>query len=66
MIVRLPTDGIHTVSKSSKDDLIRFGVKNDVKITIVPNAIQFRSHDDVEYGNFALFIGRLTLLGKSL
>lgn len=59
IIVRLPTDGIHTVSQSSKDDLIRFGVKNDVKITIIPNAIQFPSHDDVEYGNFALFIGRL-------
>lgn len=62
IIVRLPAVGIHTVSESSKDDLIRFGVNDSAIIKIVPNAVDFRRLDavhDVQYGRFALFIGRL-------
>jgi glycosyltransferase involved in cell wall biosynthesis len=62
IMVRLPAIGIHTVSESSKDDLIRFGVKDSSKIKIVSNAVDFRrlhAANDVQYGGFALFIGRL-------
>lgn len=62
MMVRLPAVGIHTVSEASKDDVIRFGAKDSSKIKVVPNAVDLRCLDpvhDVQYGNFALFIGRL-------
>ena len=62
-IIRLPADGIHTVSESSKDDLIRFGIKDSAKISIIPNAVDLRhfvdKSDNVQYENFVLFIGRL-------
>ena len=63
IIVRLPSDGIHTVSNSSKEDLIKFGIKDSSKITMIPNGIDIDcaafNTTQCRYHNFALFIGRL-------
>jgi glycosyltransferase involved in cell wall biosynthesis len=59
--IKLPTDVIHTVSNSSKDDLIKFGAKS--KIKVIPNGVSLLSDgavmSTVEYQNYVLYIGRL-------
>ncbi len=58
---KVPADIIHAVSYATKEDLIRFNVKN--KIVVIPNGINLRNYDDFElehdYQNYILFIGRL-------
>jgi glycosyltransferase involved in cell wall biosynthesis len=59
--IKMPTDIIHTVSNSSKDDLINFGANS--KIEVIPNGVDLFSYPNnqstIEYQNFVLFIGRL-------
>jgi glycosyltransferase involved in cell wall biosynthesis len=59
--IKMPTDIIHTVSKCSKDDLIKFGAKATIKV--IPNGVDILSYTNnqstIEYQNYVLFIGRL-------
>jgi glycosyltransferase involved in cell wall biosynthesis len=59
--VKMPTDIIHTVSDSSKEDLIKFGTTSPIKV--IPNGLDLstygRFETGIEYQNFVLFIGRL-------
>jgi glycosyltransferase involved in cell wall biosynthesis len=59
--IRMPTDVIHTVSDSSKEDLVKFGTTSPIKV--IPNGLDLSPYDrfeaGVEYQNFVLFIGRL-------
>jgi glycosyltransferase involved in cell wall biosynthesis len=59
-IVRLPAAKIVTVSQSSMDDLVGFGVPPG-KVTMVPNAVYLDSNlrEGLQYENLALFLGRL-------
>lgn len=63
VIIRLPAQAIHTVSEASKEDMMRFGVKDHSKIGVVPNGVNLKGHlhneENIEYQDFALFIGRL-------
>jgi glycosyltransferase involved in cell wall biosynthesis len=61
--VRAPSSVIHTVSSTSKDDLIKFGARPG-KIRIIPNGLDLKSYcrrstSQIEYHDFFLFIGRL-------
>jgi glycosyltransferase involved in cell wall biosynthesis len=59
--VKMPTNIIHTVSDSSKEDLVRFGTTSPIKV--IPNGLDLPSYtkfgSDIEYQNFVLFVGRL-------
>jgi glycosyltransferase involved in cell wall biosynthesis len=64
MINGLPVDLVHTVSNSSKEDLIKFdAAKDGSKILMVPNGIDLGHYTEKEtecqYQDFALFVGRL-------
>lgn len=64
-IIRLPAQAIHTVSDASKEDMVHLSAKNSSKliIVVIPNGINLKDHfhceEDIEYQDFALFIGRL-------
>jgi glycosyltransferase involved in cell wall biosynthesis len=60
MIVHLPVKIIHAVSNSTKEDLIRFGIRT-TKIAVIPNGIDVRKQYLVksEYEDLIVFIGRL-------
>jgi glycosyltransferase involved in cell wall biosynthesis len=57
----MPTDIIHTVSNSSREDLVKFGAKAEIKV--IPNGVDITIYDNAQpikdYQNFVLFIGRL-------
>ena len=61
MTVKMPTDIIHTVSNSSREDLVKFGAKAEIKV--IPNGVDITIYDNAQpikdYQNFVLFIGRL-------
>ena len=61
LTIRLPADIIHTVSKTTKENLVRFGARS--KIILVPNIVNLSSYDKLNlkksYGDYILFIGRL-------
>jgi glycosyltransferase involved in cell wall biosynthesis len=62
-MIRLPAQAIHTVSEASREDMMHFGVKDSSKVIVVPNGINLKDHfhndENIEYQDFALFIGRL-------
>lgn len=59
--VKMPTNIIHTVSNSSKEDLIKFGATSPIKV--IPNGLDLSTYSEIEsnieYRNFVLFVGRL-------
>lgn len=61
IIMKLPTERIHSVSNTTRDDLRRFGYKG--KIEVIPNGVNLEkfnhASNSVEYNPYLLFIGRL-------
>jgi glycosyltransferase involved in cell wall biosynthesis len=61
LTLRVPTDLIHTVSASSKSDLLNFRVRPP--IVTINNGINLEQYDrllsSIEYQNYLVFIGRL-------
>jgi glycosyltransferase involved in cell wall biosynthesis len=59
--VNMPTDVILTVSNASKQNLVKFNVK-DSNITVIPNGIDVADYDNLgfenNYQNYVVFIGR--------
>jgi glycosyltransferase involved in cell wall biosynthesis len=59
--VKMPTNVIHTVSESSKEDLVKFGTTSPIRV--IPNGIEISAYSKIEYKieyqDFVLFIGRL-------
>lgn len=64
VILKLPVSAIHTVSETSRDDLISFGI-SDSKITVIPNGLdqslygQSHLNTSTPEENVAVYIGRL-------
>jgi glycosyltransferase involved in cell wall biosynthesis len=61
--VKTPSSMIHTVSDTTREDLIRFGAKAG-KIQVIPNGLNLNNYDhcstrNASYQNLILFIGRL-------
>jgi glycosyltransferase involved in cell wall biosynthesis len=61
LITRVHADAIHTVTNSTKIDLLNSGTKSD--IVVIHNGINLAGYDKlnfrVEYQDYVLFIGRL-------
>jgi glycosyltransferase involved in cell wall biosynthesis len=61
LTARFNADAIHTVTNSTREDLIDFGAKS--RIVVIYNGIKLEDYDKlvskIEYHNYVLFIGRL-------
>jgi glycosyltransferase involved in cell wall biosynthesis len=61
LTVKMPSSVIHTVSDSSKEDLIKFGARGPIEV--IPNGIEAIEDEtnlrQRSYQNFLVFIGRL-------
>ena len=61
--IRSRADIIHTVSKSTKNDIIKFNTKS--KIIVIPNGVNLAIYDNLEfnkdYQKYVVFIGRLVV-----
>ena len=61
LTIRLPADIIHTVSDSTKKDLIKYKAKS--KIVVIPNIVNLSFYDKLKlnksYEDYVLFVGRL-------
>jgi glycosyltransferase involved in cell wall biosynthesis len=61
LTARFNADAIHTVTNSTREDLIDFGAKS--RIVVIYNGINLEDYDKlvskIEYHNYVLFIGRL-------
>jgi len=59
--VKISTDIIHTVSNTTKEDLIKFGAR--AKIKVIPNGIDLEDYNilqsERDYEKYIIFIGRL-------
>ena len=59
--VKMSSDIIHTVSNTTKEDLIKFGATT--KIKVIPNGIDLRDYNifqsERDYDRYIIFIGRL-------
>ena len=58
--VKISSGIIHTVSNTTKEDLIKFGAKT--RIEVIPNGINlddYNLHSDINYDRYIVFIGRL-------
>jgi glycosyltransferase involved in cell wall biosynthesis len=61
--IKVRSDAIHTVTQSSRNDILDFGAKS--KIYVVHNGIRLADYDKInlpiEYQSYILFIGRLVV-----
>jgi glycosyltransferase involved in cell wall biosynthesis len=61
--IKVKSDAIHTVTYSSKNDIMEFGAKS--KIYVVHNGIKLDDYDkiglQIEYHDYVVFIGRLVV-----
>jgi glycosyltransferase involved in cell wall biosynthesis len=59
--IKMPVDAIHTVSNTSKQDIINFEPKSSDSIIVIPNGIHLKDYDGmcIDYQSYVLFIGRL-------
>jgi glycosyltransferase involved in cell wall biosynthesis len=61
LTIRIPVDTIHSVSNTTKKDILKVNSKS--KVVVIPNGIDLGLYDrcapDIEYQNYVVFIGRL-------
>jgi glycosyltransferase involved in cell wall biosynthesis len=61
LTIRIPVDTIHSVSNTTKKDILKVNSKSNV--VVIPNGIDLAVYDkyapDIEYQNYVVFIGRL-------